>query len=132
MKRGFVIVSVVIATLLLDAVLAFSEASRTEIRWLVSSRTYKSKLLSHAAPGSGGLQHIEWDGWGWGSMDTTVYLVFDPSDALLAAANSHASGKFTGLPCKVFRVRRLERQWYTVQFFTDEDWDGCVRTFGRM
>jgi hypothetical protein len=33
--------------------------------------------------------------------------------------------KYNGIPCEVFRVRRMERQWYTVQFYTDSDWTHC-------
>jgi hypothetical protein len=50
------------------------------------------------------------------------YLVFDPGDSLSAAAASHQPGKFNGIPCEVYRVRRLESHWYTVLFYTDEDW----------
>jgi hypothetical protein len=69
------------------------------------------------------LRHIEWDGWGWAGMDTTVFLVFDPADSLSTAAKSHQPGKYNGLPCEVSRVRRLRSHWYNVQFYTDEYWD---------
>ena len=66
-------------------------------------------------------------GWGFpGAGDTTVYLVFDPNNSLAAAAHSHAPGKYNGLPCEVFKVRRLEIHWYTVQFYTDTAWDDCA------
>jgi len=68
------------------------------------------------------LKHIEWDGWGWGGQDTTVYLVFDPTNSLSAAAKVGQPGKFSGIPCEVFLVHRLESQWYTVQFYTNEFW----------
>jgi len=70
----------------------------------------------------GELKHIEWDGWGWGGQDTTVYLVYDPADSLAAAAKGQKPGKFNGIPCEVLRVRRLESYWYTVQFYTNEFW----------
>ena len=68
---------------------------------------------------------MEWDGWGFVGMDTTVYLVFDPTDSLSSAAATHQSGKFVGIPCKVPKVSRLENQWYAVTFYTNQYWDGC-------
>jgi hypothetical protein len=98
-------------------------AIRDECRWLVWSHGYKAKVLAQPDVETGELKHIEWDGWGFpGAGDTTVYLVFDPADALSSAARSHRSGKFGGLPCEVPLVRRMERHWYTVRLYTDEWW----------
>jgi hypothetical protein len=109
-----------------SAVLVWNySAVRTTARWLVWSRGYKSEVLAQSAPANGELKHIEWDGWGWAGQDTTVFLVFDPTDSLSAAARSHQPGKFSGIPCEVFRVRRLESHWYTAQFYTNEYWDQC-------
>lgn len=95
---------------------------RSPVRWLLFSRNYKSEVLRQ--PGSATLlKHIEWDGWGMIGQDTEVYLVFDPKDALKSAAESGKEGKFDGLPCEVAQVRRLEANWYSVQFYTDEGWD---------
>ena len=95
-------------------------------RWLVWSRSYKAEVLAQPDSANKELKHIEWDGWGWAGMDTTVYLVFDPTDSLSQAANSHHSGKYSGIPCEVHLVRRLEDKWYTVQFYTNYDWrPGC-------
>jgi hypothetical protein len=91
-------------------------------RWLIWSRSYKAEVLAQPDSANNELKHIEWDGWGWGGMDTTVYLVFDPADSLSQAASSHQPGKYSGLPCKVDRVKRLEDKWYTVQFYTDRVW----------
>jgi hypothetical protein len=30
------------------------------------------------------------------------------------------------LPCEILRVTRLERGWYTVSFYTDEEWGSCA------
>jgi hypothetical protein len=55
------------------------------------------------------LKHVEWESSGWGPIGPTiVYLVFDPADSLSAAAKSHQAGKFSGIPCEVPRVQRLE------------------------
>jgi hypothetical protein len=91
-------------------------------RWIFRSRQYKAEVLARPNPTSEQLKHIEWDGWGWAGQDTQVYLVFDPTDSLSEAAKSRHPGKYKGLPCEVFRVRQLESQWYTVQFYTDEWW----------
>ena len=70
---------------------------------------------------------MEWDGWGFpGAGDTNVYLVFDPSDSLISASKSRSPGKYKGMPCEIYRVRRLESQWYSVVFYTDTDWDHCA------
>jgi len=97
---------------------------RTIARWSLWSREYKSSVMAQSTTENGELKHIEWDGWGWGGQDTTVYLVFDPTDSL-SAARSNQPGKFRGIPCEVPSVRRMERHWYTVQFYTNESWENC-------
>jgi len=54
-----------------------------------------------------------------------VYVVFDPNDSLAAAARIGSAGKFSRIPCDVWRVRRLENRWYTVFFYTYTDWEHC-------
>jgi hypothetical protein len=99
---------------------------RSDARWMFLSKDYKAKVLAQPSPVAGELRHIEWDAWGFAGVgDTDVYLVFDPNDSLLVAAKSHSSGKFSGIPCKVYRIRRLERHYYTVLFYSDTDWDHC-------
>ena len=97
----------------------------TTARWLLSSKRYKSEVLAQSVHANGELKHIEWDGWGWGGIDTTVYLVFDPNDSLYSAIKNHSSGKFSGIPCEVSNVRRLQRHWYSVLFYTASSWDDC-------
>ncbi len=66
---------------------------------------------------------MEWEATGFaGVANENVYLVFDPSDSLSTA---HSPGKSGGIPCPFRLVRRLERQWYSVWFYTDEDWSEC-------
>lgn len=50
-------------------------------RWQVWSRSYKAEVLAQPNSAIEELKHIEWDGWGWAGMGTTVYLVFDPTDS---------------------------------------------------
>lgn len=103
-----------------------SDDVRTTGRWLVQSKKYKAAILAQPNPANGDLKHVEWDGWGFaGAGDTTVYLVFDPSNSLAAAAKSHSPGKYSGIPCEVPSVRRLEDRWYIVLFYTDTDWNHC-------
>jgi hypothetical protein len=94
-------------------------------RWLAASNVYKGKVF--AQPTSNGeFRHIEWDGSGFaGVANQTVYLVFDPSDTLSAAVKSHRADKFDGIPCRVRSVQRLESHWYSVVFYTDQDWGHC-------
>lgn len=101
------------------------EALRASLRWLLWSHRFKAEVLAQQAPAKAEFRHMEWDGSGFAGMDNTVYLVFDPTDSLSAAARSHSPGKFSGIPCEVPRVRRLERQWYSVQFYTNEVWGDC-------
>jgi hypothetical protein len=54
-----------------------------------------------------------------------LVLVFDPTNSLALASKTRKSGKFSGLPCDVYRVRRLENGWYAVQFYTEADWEHC-------
>ena len=103
-----------------------SRELRTTTRWLLWSNDYKAKVLAQPDSANGLLKHIEWDGWGFpGAGDTVVYLVFDPNDSLSTVARSHSSGKFSGIPCKVYQVRRLESHYYSVLFYTDTDWAHC-------
>lgn len=106
------------------AVLAANySAARDSTRWMIRSHWAKSEVLAEPQPTNGELKHAEWDGWGFpGAGDTTVYLVFDPADSLSVAAKSGRPGKYEGLPCEVYRVRRLASRWYSVQFYTDEFW----------
>jgi hypothetical protein len=105
---------------------------RSPIKWLVWSSEYKQQVLAQPSASNGDFKHIEWDGWGWAGMDTTIYLVFDPTDSLAASAKSHQPGKFNGIPCMVPWVRRMQSHWYTVMFYTDKDWGGCSFEADRL
>jgi hypothetical protein len=95
-------------------------------RWLLWSKDYKAQVLAQPEPSTGILKHIEWEAWGFpGAGNTTIYLVFDPTDSLSTPAKTHSSGKFSGLPCEVPEVRRMESQYYAVMFYTDSDWSHC-------
>jgi hypothetical protein len=98
---------------------------RGAARWLLWSKDYKTEVLAQPNLANGSLKHIEWDGWGFAGANTVEYLVFDPNDSLWIASRSHSSGKFSGLPCEVFHVRRLQRHYYSVLFYTGTDWAHC-------
>ena len=116
----------VAASLVITAAVAWQfYAIRSATKWFMWSQSYKREVLAQSGGTARELKHIEWDGWGWAGMDTTMYLVFDPTDSLSEAASSHQSGKFNGIPCQVQRVRRLESSWYTVLLYTNEFWDRC-------
>jgi len=96
---------------------------RPSARWLLWSNRFKAEVLAQPARANGELRHMAWEATGFaGVANNTVYLVFDPTDSLAVAAKSHSSGKFSGLPCEVRRVLRLESHWYSVAFYTDEEW----------
>ena len=103
----------------------FSEV-RDVSRWVFQAKTYKGSVLAVPVPPNGDFRHVEWEGWGFaGAGDTTVYLILDPSDSLSEPARNHLTGKFDGISCPVYRVRRLEKHWYTVAFYTDTAWGQC-------
>src|SRR5206468_9766209 len=96
---------------------------RGSLRWLLWSHRFKAEVLAQPAPIHGELRHVEWEATGFaGVANNTVYLVFDPTDSLAVAAKNHSPGKFSGMPCEVTRVLRLESHWYSVAFYTDEEW----------
>jgi hypothetical protein len=108
------------------ALFRVSDNVRAVCRWALHKNAYKAEVLAQPSSRDARLKHVEWDGWGFaGAGDTVVYLVFDPNDSLASAAKIGSPGKFSGIPCEVLRVRRLENQWYTVLFYTDEDWEHC-------
>jgi cell division protein FtsW (lipid II flippase) len=99
---------------------------RTFARWTVWSREYKEQVLAEPTSASGDLKHIEWDGWGWGGQDFSLFLVFDPADSL--SGPDARSGKVKGIPCEVSYVRRMDTHWYVVYFdaYVDQSsWDRC-------
>lgn len=116
------ILLVVCLVALVVALAVYGVKNSSAIRWRIGSRSYKAKVLAQPGSPNGEFRHVEWDGWGWAGQDTTVYLVFDPTDSLSAAAKSHQPGKFDGIPCEVTLVRLLESHWYSVQFYTNEFW----------
>lgn len=96
---------------------------RASLRWRLWSHRFKAEVLAQPAPARGELRHMEWEATGFaGVANETVYLVFDPTDSLAAAAGSHSTGKLGGIPCEVPLVYRLESHWYSVWFYTDEEW----------
>ncbi len=121
-------VAVTAAMLLLGIVgiWLFSPSLRTTVWWAMLAQYYKREVAALPAPANGQLRHIEWDSWGFAGVgDTEVYLVFDPSNGLAAAAANKTSGRFPGLPCEVSRVRQLESGWYTVLFYSETTWEQC-------
>jgi hypothetical protein len=73
----------VAASLVIAAVVAWQFYSiRSAAKWFMWSQSYKREVLAQSGGTAGELKHIEWDGWGFpGAGDTTVYLVYDPTDS---------------------------------------------------
>ena len=126
-RRRWLVTIVVVFCILSSATALFTnyQVTRQRARWVVGSSVYKSRLLKQPLPPSA-LRHLDWDGWGFaGAGNTEVYLVYDPADLLAAETAIHRTGKFSGIPCPVWDVQRLEKNWYSVRFFTDQTWDKC-------
>lgn len=102
---------------------------RSYAYWTIWSREYKRTVL--ASPhDSTGLQHVEWNGDGWGGAavgDWAGYVVYDPSDSLPIVNTKETPKKITGVPCAVVSVRRLEKCWFSVVTDMNEFWDGMHR-----
>ncbi len=101
---------------------------RTSYRWTFHSDMYKQQLIAQHGLAPGGITYMDWDGWGFAGVgDTEVYLVHDPSDNLKNAVHAKYGIKAEALPCEVGQIRRLEKDWYSVVFFTNEIWSsGCI------
>ena len=112
---------IVIATAFV--LLILQEPIRESLRWVLWSSRFEAELLSSPSPRLGELRHMEWQATGFAGVgNDTIYLVLDPTDALAPAAHTGLPGRYTGLPCEVLKVRRLEAHWYSVRFYADEEW----------
>ena len=99
---------------------------RWNARWLFYSREYKAIVAAQPAPADGSLRHVVWDGWGWaGIASTSIYLILDPNDSLAAETKKRSQGKFDGIPCAVYRIDRVEKNYYAALFYTETSWDHC-------
>ena len=98
---------------------------RERMRWIVYGTQAKSAVLALPNPPRGQLRHAEWDAWGFAGMDTSIYLVFDPANALQAASTHPAPIIAPALPCAVSSIEQLEPSWYSVQFYTSKHWENC-------
>lgn len=92
-------------------------------RWVIASGKYKTLVLQQKPDRGSGLRHMEWDGWGWAGMDTSVELVYDPSDSLAREFNQNPNGRFSEVALKTAKVQRLCKNWYSLTLFTSETWD---------
>lgn len=95
---------------------------RPSARWLVTSESLRQRVLREPLDPVTGLQHIEWDGWGWAGMDTTVYLVYDPSDTLIDEIRRNPKGRFAAIAERTAKSQRLGRNWYSLRFYTGDEW----------
>jgi hypothetical protein len=94
---------------------------RSDLRWVAGSRSWKDEVLRQPPVPGSGVKWVVWDGWGMFAQDTDVYLVYSPDDRL----RQYSPANLAGLPCPVSRVQRLEKAWYSVTFYTDQEWDDC-------
>jgi hypothetical protein len=94
---------------------------RCAARWAWCSRQLKEEVVSLPQPPAGGLSHILWEDFGGMGAHTQMYLVFSPDDRL----RRYSPGDLSGLPCEVWKVHRLEKQWYMVKLYSNDRWDSC-------
>jgi hypothetical protein len=78
--------------------------TRSELRWLVGSRSWKAKVMQQPVRTDSGMRCAIWDGWGFAGEDTDVYLVYSPNDGL----RNYSASSLNGLPQPVSNVQRLE------------------------
>ncbi len=82
---------------------SFDGSLRRSIKWVAASSHLKKVVLDQPPTKDGSLKHVEWESWAFpGAGATTVYLAFDPSDALAGGTGSRRPVRPPGLPCKVF------------------------------
>ena len=89
-------------------------------RWLVASGRYTSLVLQQEPDPQTGLRYIEWDGWGWAGMDTSVDLVYDPTDTLAHEIRYNPKGRFAAIAEKTHFVQKMGRGWYSLTLYTSE------------
>jgi hypothetical protein len=97
-----------------------TEHLRPWARWLVASGRYTNLVLQQEPDAQTGLRHIDWDGWGWAGMDTSVELVYDPTDSLAHEIKYNPKGRFAEIAEKTHFIQRLGRGWYSLTLYTDQ------------
>jgi len=92
------------------------------IAWRFAAEKYRvpSKMNTDV-----GLPHAFWRSWGFLSVWTEAYLVFDEADALGSFA--FGGGEIPGVPCGAWHVLPLQKQWYVVTLYSEQTWDVCGR-----
>lgn len=85
-------------------------------------RAEKYRTISKQ-PTEASLPHAIWRQWGFLSVWTEAYLVFDKADAL--ASFAFRGGNVPGVPCGAWHVFPLQRQWYVVTLYSGQAWDAC-------
>lgn len=102
-------------------------ALRTTYRWAFHASAYKRRLFARHDSDPNGMIYMDWDGWGMAGSDTEAYLVHDPTDRLRFSSRGRYGLRAQGLACEVWKIRRLEKEWYSVVFFTNEGWGACTQ-----
>jgi hypothetical protein len=92
-------------------------------RWLTGARHYKQEVQLLPADPRTGIRLMEWDGWGFAGSDTSVILMYEPTDTLGEALRKHTPGRFAEFAKHVWSYERLERCWNSVTFYTNDAWD---------
>ena len=102
-----------------------SEGLREATRWRLTSKGLKARVLA-STPSSSSLHYTQFEATGFAGVANNIsYIVYDPSDELSAFTGEDRGIVPPGIPCKVWRLQRLQRGWYVAQFYTDETWTSC-------
>ncbi len=56
-------------------------------------------------------------------MDTSVQLVYDPTDSLARELRLNPKGRFAEVALRTANAQRLGKNWYSLTLFTNETWD---------
>jgi hypothetical protein len=122
-----VIVIVIAAYVAVSAsvLIGWSDA-RVDGRWAILSPEFKAEAAHQGALPAGALLHFELDSWGFVD-DTDVYAVYDPTDSLVPTIVK-GDAHIPQLNCDVAWIRREERFWYAVMFYTATTWNDCPAT----
>ncbi len=97
-----------------------TEYLRPWARWLIASGRYTNLVLQQKPDPQTGIRYVEWDAWGWAGMDTSVELVYDPTDTLAHEIKYNPKGHFAEIAEKTNSVQQLGRGWYSLTLYTDE------------
>ena len=104
-----------------STVLMATHDAKDFISWQFERVSYSQPKNATA---SACLPHVIWRTWGFLSVWTKAYLVFDQANTL--AFFAFRGGDVPGVPSGVWHVLPLQNQWYVVTLSSGETWGNCT------